>query len=738
MAGAHSARPKIVVLGSMCRLPVPGVVYQLLHYLIGLERLGYEAYYIEWHGNWVDDPTRSGDGRVRIDQVLETHGFADRWSCRDPRTGAEASFGPLTAQAVSGLYQQSVAIINVTGAHQLTDEMLRCPIRVYVETDPGIPQIRLSGADPQIEELMEAHTHHATFGELVGRPSCRLPAAGYSYLPTRQPVVIDLWEASTDPGSAITSVARWKKPKDKSITFEGSLYHWNKGREFLKFLDLPSDVERPLRLALAEVPVEDLRALRSHGWHIENAMTAFAGLDDYRAFIARSWAEFTIAKDQYVRLRTGWFSDRSACYLASGRPVVTQDTGFSEVLPTGAGLFAFSDRSEAIAALEEINRNPKEHREAARQLARSYFDSDTVLSELLERCGVDLPAPSAKSSSAEDRGLQSVVSRAPGDWRDYRAQALGSHRVVRLHSAVDPRVSLVAKRMTVSAAEKVEYILRSLLPRRELSGLAARLLDQEPVHAGLTSHPERWLIFEDLGDHRLATLAHDSTDSREDLGFLNPVDQPIPVEMLEKAVEMAALMHLNLAGSIDLIRLPRLDEWYWRASVQAAADETRRAIAADISWSDSAERVLEHLSTTERLLDSNQDLIANGSGSETLLHGDLGLNNILASGGDVRFVDWDHAGRGPAAYDLSTLLAQLPPVQRHAALERYRSRNPQGIPLDSGALDVFFELVERARIANVVKWTIQSRRKNLVWARRRLDECLAWYEGLAPLLASAE
>jgi hypothetical protein len=186
---------------------------------------------------------------------------------------------------------------------------------------------------------------------------------------------------------AFTTVAGWQQLW-RDVTLDGELYRWSKHFEFMKFIDLPSRTTQTLELALAGCNDQDRRALEQHGWQIRDAAEVSADLDTYRQYIGGSRAEFTVAKDQNVRLRSGWFSDRSATYLAARRPVVTQDTGFSNVLPTGRGLFGFSTLDEAVAAVDAINADYQMHSRAAGELARAYFDSDLVLTRLLEDCGV--------------------------------------------------------------------------------------------------------------------------------------------------------------------------------------------------------------------------------------------------------------------------------------------------------------------------------------------------------------
>jgi hypothetical protein len=204
--------------------------------------------------------------------------------------------------------------------------------------------------------------------------------------------VLDLWQRGTRPTADLTTIAGWEKRKaNKDIDFAGEKYHWDKRRAFLPFIDLPKRTGASFCLALSRIDAEDLRLLTGNGWRVHDAMIACSSLAGYQRFIANSRAEFTAAKDQYVRLRTGWFSDRSACYLAAGRPVITQDTGFPQCLPTGEGLLAFRTPDEAASCVEALNSNYARHARAALDIAHEYFDARRVLSDLLHGCGVDVP-----------------------------------------------------------------------------------------------------------------------------------------------------------------------------------------------------------------------------------------------------------------------------------------------------------------------------------------------------------
>jgi hypothetical protein len=259
---------------------------------------------------------------------------------------------------------------------------------VYLGTDPVVREIELHQELPETIELFEQHAAVFTWGENYGRPDCGIPVSTrFQFLPTRQPVVMGLWESLRPVEShAFTTIAGWQQSW-RDIRLDGELYRWSKNFEFMKFLTLPSRTTQALELALAGCNDQDRQTLEQHGWRVRDASEVSDDLDTYRNYIGGSRAEFTVAKDQNVRLRSGWFSDRSATYLAAGRPVVTQDTGFGNVLPTGRGLFGFSTLDEAAAAIEAINADYQSHSRAAGELARAYFDSDLVLTRLLKDCG---------------------------------------------------------------------------------------------------------------------------------------------------------------------------------------------------------------------------------------------------------------------------------------------------------------------------------------------------------------
>ena len=404
-----SAAPSLVVLGMMGRMPVAGVTWQVLHYLEGFRRLGVTTYYVEDTGEWPYDPDRntiSDDPSYAVRSIgtlLERYGFGARWAYR----AADGRVFGLSAGELRRLLERADVLVNLTGATVLREEHLRVPIRVYLETDPVLPQIELAKGNSFHLEMLGAHTHHFTYGENIGQPDCGVPVSRVPYRPTRPPVVLDWWASeAVPPGPCFTTVASWRQA-GKDVEWRGETYVWSKHHEFLKIIDLPRRTPQPLELALAvrgqpaagtewvardAEDAEAMRRLRQHGWRVVNAMPLSREIAPYRDYVLGSRGELTVAKDQNVRLRSGWFSDRSACYLAAGRPVVTQDTAFGKFVPTGEGLFAFHGLEDIVAALESVNGDYARHARAARTLAEGYFKAEPLLADLLASCGVSVPS----------------------------------------------------------------------------------------------------------------------------------------------------------------------------------------------------------------------------------------------------------------------------------------------------------------------------------------------------------
>jgi hypothetical protein len=379
----------------MGRAPFAGVAWQAIHYLEGFRRAGCDVYYVEDTGDWPYDPEQdsiTGDCRFTtryIAQLLEWCGMPDRWAYCAAAEGGRG-YGP-AASRLADLWRHADALINLTGATVLRDEHLRVPVRIFLETDPVLPQIEVAQGRPFTIDLLAAHTHHFTFGENLGAADCAVPVGRFAYQPTRQPVVLDWWTDERSPQAhdkgKFTTIASWQQD-GKDIEWNGEVYSWSKHREFLKFLDVPRLSGRAFELALACGDREAVRLLESHGWHVRDALALSRNILPYRDYILGSRAEFTVAKDQNIRLRSGWFSDRSATYLAAGKPVITQNTAFGNILPTGKGLFAFDILDEVLAAVEAIEADYPAQSRAAREIAGEYFAAERVVASLLERAGL--------------------------------------------------------------------------------------------------------------------------------------------------------------------------------------------------------------------------------------------------------------------------------------------------------------------------------------------------------------
>jgi hypothetical protein len=382
---------KIIVFGILFWYPLAGVTYQFLHYLIGLRRLGYDVYYVEDSGRWIYDPklnefSPDATGNLAmVTPVLEAHGFSGRWAFRGNYPDGR-SYGMTEAQILQ-LYREADAFLNVTGAQEIRDEHRAIKRRIYVESDPFASQVKVAGGDRGMIEMLAAHDTHFSFGENLGAPDCALPIEKFSWLPTRQPVACELWNRTNGPEpTAYTTITTWHN-KGKNIEWRGDTWYWTKDREFERFLDLPRRRQVPFELATS-VDESIQQLLRRHGWRQTPSIEISRDADLYRRYIQGSRGEFTVARDQYVRPKTGWFSDRTACYLAAGRPVLTQETGFSKFMPSGRGLFGFSTMEEILAAIDAIEADYAGHCRAAAEIAREYFAAEKVVGSLMERAGL--------------------------------------------------------------------------------------------------------------------------------------------------------------------------------------------------------------------------------------------------------------------------------------------------------------------------------------------------------------
>jgi GT2 family glycosyltransferase len=436
--------PKVVLLGMMTKMPVAGVAWQNLHYLLGFERLGCEAYYVETHARTPsmlmssEEDDSSALAAEYISALMRRFGMADRWAFRALHDDGRY-FGMSEAE-LERLYSSADLLINLHGGTQPLPELAATGRLVYLETDPVQLQLELQHGLQETVDFLEPHSAFFTFAENWDGPDCRLPRSErFQFRPTRQPVVLDLWpDRSPQPADVFTTIGNWRQ-EWRDVTFEGERYTWSKHQEFLRHLDLPERSGQAFELALSSCEESEREMLRRRGWRVRDGLEVSRGIDRYRDYIGGSRGEFTVAKEQNVRLRTGWFSDRSATYLASGRPVVTQETGFGNVFPTGCGLFGFDSPDEALAAVEEIDGDYTRHARGARELARELFSHEVVLGRLLEDLDVrPHGSPRAPRSGVFPGSMPlEPVSRRPTVLARETVEAALAATVVRHEGTVD-------------------------------------------------------------------------------------------------------------------------------------------------------------------------------------------------------------------------------------------------------------------------------------------------------------
>jgi hypothetical protein len=388
-------RKRVVVMGFMGSCPIAGVIWQHVHYIVGLQRLGHDVYYIEDSARLPYNPetfevNNEFDYAARLlERLAREFEFKNRWAFCARYLRGHPTAG-LSLKRIRQLYREADAILNICGAQEFNDDLLASDRIIYVESDPGVEQIRIDKGVRSTIDYLRRHRSLFTFGENVGTKSFLVPTHNLKWLPTRQPVVTDLWKTNHAPPRAavFTSVANWSTSGLKDITWRGEKYLWSKSREFLRFVAAPKKAGETFELATNIRDAKTRAKFLRNSWRFHSPLQVSVDYWLYRDYVRRSKGEFTVAKDQYVRLNTGWFSDRSACYLAAGRPVIIQQSGFTQHYGNGGGLFAFRSIKEIIDAVKAINADYARHSRAARYIAREVFEAEKVLASLLGRAGV--------------------------------------------------------------------------------------------------------------------------------------------------------------------------------------------------------------------------------------------------------------------------------------------------------------------------------------------------------------
>lgn len=375
----------------------------------GLRRLGHDVYYFETTSDWPYNPIlqqkvcNSDYAVPYLARVAERFGLGDRWAYR--RSYSDKDWLGLESGRATELLATADAVFNIAGATRVAQENLRVRRLVFYGTDPVWHELSYEQGIGDTGEVLEEHDDVVTYGENIGRAGCAIPPLPRLRASTRQPVLMDFWESPPPPRREFTTVGNWLQT-GRDIEYQGELYSWSKHHEFLKFINVPLSVSRPIELAtnLSDLntgwdgqgatvagfamPSEARNLLRDNGWHVTSGESFTTDPWAYHDYIVNSSGEFTVARDLNVRLKSGWFSERSACYLAAGRPVITQDTGFGTVLPTGEGLFAFTTRDDILAAFDAIASDYARQSAAARSIAEDWFRAEVVLPKLLSDLGI--------------------------------------------------------------------------------------------------------------------------------------------------------------------------------------------------------------------------------------------------------------------------------------------------------------------------------------------------------------
>jgi len=382
-------RGRIIVAGALAQHPVGGGgnAWAFLQYILGFRKLGFETYYVEhiaadhcFDVNWQRTAFADSGNAAFFRDIMQQLGFSERSSLLLEGSSECVGLPLIELEAIAG---SADLFLNMSGRFHIRSLLEAARRRAYLDMDPGFVQVwqEQYGVDMNLA----GHDVHFSVGLNLGAADYPLPTCGIDWQTTLPPVVLDEWATNRAAGLRYTTVADWRGYG--AVEWNGRWYG-QKCEELLKLIDLPRHVSVPLELCLAIHPDEpDRQALLDHGWLLSEPREQVSRIDDYRDYIQHSRGELAAVKNGYVAGRTGWVSDRSVCYLAAGRPVIVQDTGIGKHLPIGDGLLTFTNVDEAARALAEVEQRYEHHAAAARQLARTHFDSDRVLGRLLEIAG---------------------------------------------------------------------------------------------------------------------------------------------------------------------------------------------------------------------------------------------------------------------------------------------------------------------------------------------------------------
>ena len=388
------SKTTIIVGGFLGLIHAGGAVWDYIQYPLGFYLMEYDVYYVEdtrifpiYTDNWNNSiPTVK-----RLKKIMDSFGLNDRWIYRDETT--QTIYGK-SEKEYKEICKRAEVFLNVSCANVIREEYSQIPVRILLDTDPMFTQIQIESGQSftsktsSLYELSNWHTHHFTFGENINGKDCFIPKTPFKWQVTRQPVCIDYWGNCRKPAdiAPMTTLMNWKA--GKPLSYNGQTWG-QKDRTFPIIVGLPThcnneNFEVAVNQTGAEKDAEGIVKLGENGWNVVSSENASGSHSIYQSFIFKSKAEISVAKETYVKAKTGWFSCRSACYLAAGRPVVTQDTGWSYYYPCGKGLFAFTNQEEAIEAINKISKDWDVQSKAAIEISHAYFDHNIVLKNILE------------------------------------------------------------------------------------------------------------------------------------------------------------------------------------------------------------------------------------------------------------------------------------------------------------------------------------------------------------------
>lgn len=396
---SHQTPLRIVVTGYAASYPFGGVFWDYLQYVLGFQQLGHDVLYLEDTGRWCYDPVKQdfvedGSHNARhLERQLKqlNRGLEDKWFYRD---ASGATYGR-AAQDVTDFCRSADLFLNISASCWMRDEYFEADCTAFIDSDPMYTQSSVPGyLDGELDadavrrvDMLREHDVHFTFGENIAHDDCLVPDELFTWIPTRQPIVLECFKPHQVPicerRRFLTTVASWEPAEDGPVV-KGVKYT-GKSTEFEKFIDLPKLSNIPLELAMSgRAPSE---RLTRHGWWMRDAFEVSQDPWVYRDYLAGSCGEWSVAKNAYVQSRSGWFSCRTACYLALGVPAVVQQTGFADEIPTDEGVLAFETVKQAADCIESLASNPEKHSHRAIEIAESCFDSNKVLSSLLDHAG---------------------------------------------------------------------------------------------------------------------------------------------------------------------------------------------------------------------------------------------------------------------------------------------------------------------------------------------------------------